>query len=265
MNTILLSVLVLGLMGAVLGALLAVASKVFHVEVDPKQAAVRQCLAGANCGGCGYPGCDGYAAAVAAGKAPTNKCVAGGAETAAKVAEIMGVSAGADERRIAFVPCSGCEGHAEMRFNYTGPQDCRAAMLFGGKSNKTCTFACIGLGNCVKACQFGAMHLENGVAKVDRSKCVGCGACVDACPKSIVKLIPESQRVMPACSSHDKGAAVMKICKAGCIGCMKCQRECPAGAIEVKDFLAVVDPEKCTRCGHCAEVCPRHIITDFGE
>ena len=126
MNTILLSVLVLGLMGAVLGALLAVASKVFHVEVDPKQAAVRQCLAGANCGGCGYPGCDGYAAAVAAGKAPTNKCVAGGAETAAKVAEIMGVSAGAGERKIAFVSCSGCEGHAEKRFNYTGPQDCRA-------------------------------------------------------------------------------------------------------------------------------------------
>ena len=265
MNTILLSVVVLGVMGAILGALLAIASRVFHVEVDPKQAAVRECLAGANCGGCGYPGCDGYAAAVAAGKAPTNKCVAGGAETAAKVAEIMGVSAGAEERRIAFVPCSGCEGHAEKRFNYTGPQDCRAAMLFGGNSSKLCTFACIGLGNCVKACQFGAMHLENGVAKVDRSKCVGCGACVDACPKSIVKLIPESQRVMPACSSHDKGAAVMKICKAGCIGCMKCQRECPAGAIEVKDFLAVVDPEKCTRCGHCAEVCPRHIITDFGE
>ena len=137
MNTILLSVVVLGVMGAILGALLAIASRVFHVEVDPKQAAVRECLAGANCGGCGYPGCDGYAAAVAAGKAPTNKCVAGGAETAAKVAEIMGVSAGAEERRIAFVPCSGCEGHAEKRFNYTGPQDCRAAMLFGGKSNKT--------------------------------------------------------------------------------------------------------------------------------
>ena len=263
--TILYSVLVLGALGAIFGALLAFASKIFYVEVDPKQAAVRECLAGANCGGCGYPGCDGYAAAVAKGEAPCNKCVACAPEMHAKIAEIMGASNEEAEKMVAFVPCSGCTDVAEPRFNYTGPEDCRAAMLFGGKSNKLCTFACIGLGNCVKACQFGAMHLENGVAKVDRSKCVGCGACVDACPKSIVKLIPESQRVMVACSSHDKGAAVMKICKAGCIGCMKCQRECPAGAIEVRDFLAVVDPEKCTRCGHCAEVCTRHIITDFGE
>ena len=265
MTTILNSILVLGVLGAVFGAVLAFASRIFHVEVDPKEAAVRECLAGANCGGCGYPGCDGYAAAVARGEAPTNKCVAGGAETAAKVAEIMGVAAGDADKMVAFVPCSGSFDAAERRFNYSGPEDCRAAMLFGGKSSKLCTFACIGLGNCSRACKFDAMHVVNGVARVDRSKCVGCGACVDACPKSIVKLIPESQRVMPACSSKDKGAAVMKICKAGCIGCMKCQRECPAGAIEVKDFLAVVDPEKCTRCGHCAEVCPRHIITDFGE
>ncbi len=263
--TILYSVLVLGALGGLFGALLAIAAKVFHVEVDPKQAAVRECLAGANCGGCGYPGCDGYAAAVAKGEAPCNKCVACAPEMHAKIAEIMGASADAAEKKVAFVSCSGCTDVAEPRFHYTGPEDCRAAMLFGGKSNKLCTFACIGLGNCVKACQFDAMHIVDGVARVDRSKCVGCGACADACPKSIIKLLPESQRVMPACSSRDKGAAVMKICKAGCIGCMKCQRECPAGAIEVKDFLAVVDPAKCTGCGHCAEVCPRHIITDFKQ
>ena len=188
MKTILLAILVLGALGALFGALLAFASKIFHVEVDPKQAAIRSCLAGANCGGCGYPGCDGYAAAVAAGEAPTNKCVAGGDATAAAVAEIMGVSADAAEKMVAFVPCSGTLEAAELRFNYNGPEDCRAAMLFGGKSNKLCTFACIGLGNCAKACQFDAMHIVNGVAKVDRYNCVGCGACVDAGPKSIVKL-----------------------------------------------------------------------------
>ena len=128
-------------------------------------------------------------------------------------------------------PAPAARTWPEPRFNYTGPEDCRAAMLFGGKSNKMCTFACIGLGNCAKACQFDAMHIVDGVAKVDRSKCVGCGACVDACPKSIVKLIPESQKIMPACRNMDKGAQVMKICKVGCIGCMKCQRECPADAI----------------------------------
>ena len=265
MKTILLSILVLGALGAIFGALLAFASKIFHVEVDPKQAAVREALAGANCGGCGYPGCDGYAAAVVRGEAPCNRCVAGGAETAARVAEIMGVSNDAAEKMVAFVPCSGGAGNAEMRFNYNGPKDCQAAMLFGGKSNKLCTFACIGLGNCARACQFDAMHIVDGVAKVDRSKCVGCGACVEICPKNIVKLIPESQKIMPACSNRDKGGVVMKMCSVGCIGCMKCQRECPADAIVVKDNLAQVDPAKCVQCGHCADICPRHIIEYFGK
>ena len=115
MKSILLAIAVLGALGAVFGALLAYASKIFHVEVDPKQEEVRACLAGANCGGCGYPGCDGYAAAVARGEAPTNKCVAGGAEAAAKIAEIMGVSGADVEKMVAFVPCSGIAGHAEMR------------------------------------------------------------------------------------------------------------------------------------------------------
>lgn len=263
MKSILLSILVLGALGALFGAILAYASKIFHVEVDPKQEAIRNVVAGANCGGCGFPGCDGYAAAVANGEAPINRCVAGGAETAAKIAEIMGVSATAAEKKVAFVPCSGCEGVAEKRFNYSGPQDCRAAMLFGGKSNKSCTFACIGFGNCVKECKFDAMHIVNGIAQVDRSKCVGCGACVEACPKSIVKLIPEKQKVMTACSSKDKGAHVMKICSAGCIGCGKCAKECPADAITVTDNLASINAKACVGCGHCADICPRHIIKAF--
>ena len=262
--SIFLAIIVLGVLGAIFGALLAYASKIFHVEVDPKQAQIRECLAGANCGGCGYPGCDGYAAAVAKGEAPTNRCVAGGEATAAKVAEIMGVSNDAADKMVAFVPCSGSLEAAELRFNYNGPEDCRAAMLFGGRSSKMCTFACIGFGNCAKACQFDAMHIIDGVARVDRLNCVGCGACVDACPKSIVKLIPEKQKIMPACSNTEKGAQVMKVCKVGCIGCMKCQRECPADAIVVKDNLAQVDPSKCVQCGHCADICPRHIISYFG-
>jgi electron transport complex protein RnfB len=237
---------VLGAMGAIFGALLAFAAKIFYVEVDPKQEAVRECLAGANCGGCGYPGCDGYAAAVAAGQAPVNCCVAGGQAAADKIAEIMGVSAGAEEKMVAFVPCSGA--------------DCQAAMLFGGKSNKECRFACIGLGNCARACKFGAMHIVNGVAKVDRDKCVGCMACADACPKKIIEKVPYKQAVLVGCRNQDKGAVTRKICGVGCIGCMKCQRECPAEAIKIENFVSTIDYDKCVGCGHCAEICPRGII-----
>ena len=216
---------VLGAMGAIFGALLAFAAKIFYVEVDPKQEAVRECLAGANCGGCGYPGCDGYAAAVAAGQAPVNCCVAGGQAAADKIAEIMGVSAGAEEKMVAFVPCSGAEGVAVKRFNYQGPQDCQAAMLFGGKSNKECRFACIGLGNCAKACKFGAMHIVNGVAKVDRDKCVGCMACADACPKKIIEKVPYKQAVLVGCRNQDKGAVTRKICDVGCIASVSARQK----------------------------------------
>ena len=262
MTTILFAVLVLGAMGAIFGAALAFAAKIFYVEVDPKEAAVRECLAGANCGGCGFPGCDGYAKAVAEGKAPTNACVAGGPEAAAKIAEIMGVSAGVGEKMVAHVPCSGGCGVAVPRFNYNGPQDCQAAMLFGGKSNRECSFACIGLGNCARACKFDAMHVVNGVAKVDREKCVACMACADACPKKIIEKVPYKQTVLQNCRNQDKGAVTRKICDVGCIGCMKCQRECPADAIKVENFLAKIDYDKCVQCGHCVDICPRSILKD---
>lgn len=254
------AVILCTIVGAVGAIILVAAAKFMAVEEDPRIEEVSACLAGANCGGCGFPGCDGYAAAVAKGEAPVNKCVAAGPEAAAKIAEIMGVSAGDVEKKVAFVPCSGTEGHASKRFNYSGPKNCQAAMLFGGKSNMDCRFACIGLGNCANACQFGAMSIVDGVAKVNREKCVGCGACVDACPKKIVKLVPYDQHVLVACSSCDKGAAVMKVCDEGCIGCMKCQRECPADAIVIQDSLARIDVSKCVQCGHCSDICPRHII-----
>jgi len=263
MLTILYAVLVLGLLGGIFGALLGFAAKIFHVDEDPRLGEVRECLAGANCGGCGFPGCDGYAAAIVAGTAPTNKCVVGGSEAAAKIGEIMGVAAGDTEKMVAFVPCSGENGVAQPRFNYSGPKNCQAAMLFGGRDSKDCRFACVGLGNCVEACQFDAMHLENGVAKVDREKCVGCASCAEACPKKIIQMVPYKQKVIPACSSQEKGAVVMKQCDVGCIGCMKCQRECPVKdgpAITVTNNLASIDYSKCIGCGKCATVCPRHII-----
>ena len=260
MMNIIYAVAVLGVLGALWGAILAFASKVFAVEVDPREEAVMECLAGANCGGCGYPGCSGYAAAIVAGEAPIDKCGPGGPEAAAKIGEIMGVGGGSSEKMIAFVPCSGNLDVAGLKFNYTGEKTCQAAMGYGGKGTKICSYACIGYGDCVKACKFGAMKIENGVAKVDREKCVGCMACAEACPKDVIVKVPYSQNELVACRSNDKGPAVIKACKVGCIGCMKCVKECPADAIKVTNFLAEIDPNKCVKCGHCETVCPRKII-----
>ena len=254
------AILVLGVLGAIFGGLLAFAAKIFHVDEDERIGQVRECLAGANCGGCGYAGCDAYAAAVVAGEAPPNKCGPGGAKTAAAVAAIMGLDAVPEVKYVAYVPCSGSCGTAKDFFEYEGPKDCVAAMRFGNKGPKACQFSCIGFGNCVRACQFDAMHIENGVAVVDREKCTSCMACASACPKQIIQKVPYEQRVLVGCRSNDKGAQTRKLCDAGCIGCMKCQRECPHEAIKVVNNLAVIDYDKCTGCGHCAETCPRHII-----
>ena len=254
------AILVLGILGAVFGGLLAFAAKIFHVEEDERIGQVRECLAGANCGGCGYAGCDAYAAAVVAGEAPPNKCGPGGSKTAAAVAAIMGLDAVPDVKYVAYVPCSGSCDTAKNFFDYEGPKDCVAAMRFGNKGPKACQFSCIGFGTCVNACQFDAMHIVNGVAVVDREKCTSCMACAAACPKQIIQKVPYEQRVLVGCRSNDKGAQTRKLCDAGCIGCMKCQRECPHEAIKVVNNLAVIDYDKCTGCGHCAEVCPRQII-----
>ena len=260
MNGIIVAVLVLGALAAVFGIMLVLASRVFRVEADPREAEVRACLAGANCGACGYAGCDAYASAVAKGQAPVNCCGPGGAETAEKIAAVMGVDNADTEGKKAFVACCGISGRVRKRFLYNGPQDCAAAMLFGGNGDKQCSFACIGLGSCVKVCKFEAMSIVDGIAKVDREKCVGCGACKAACPKKIIKLVPESRRYAVACSSQDKGAVLMKLCDAGCIGCQKCRLSCPEDAIVFENNIARIDSKKCTNCGICAEVCPKEII-----
>ena len=257
---VLVCVAILGGLGLIFGLVLGFAAKKFAVEVDPREEAIVGCLPGANCGGCGFAGCGGYAAAVVKGEAPTNRCAAGGAEVAAQIAEIMGVKAETAERSVAMVRCSGFTGHAQKKYEYAGIHDCRSASLLPGGGPNECAFGCLGFGSCEAACPFDAIHVQDGVARVDHEKCVGCMTCAAACPKNLIIKVPYSAKVTVPCASTEKGAVLRKYCDIGCIGCRMCEKACEHDAIHVADNLASIDYSKCVSCGKCAEKCPRHLI-----
>ena len=212
MEGILYPTLVMGGLGVIFGALLAFASEKFYVAVDERQSKIREILPGANCGGCGYPGCDGYAEACVSGAAQPNKCAAGGPDVAAKIAEILGVAAEASEPMVAFVKCHGTYDKTVKDCVYMGFDDCRSAAVVPGKGPASCTYGCLGFGTCVKVCQFDAIHVKDGVAVVDREKCVGCGSCAAECPRGVIALVPKKSKVQVGCSNPLKGPFVKKVC-----------------------------------------------------
>lgn len=260
MNGIVTAIIVVTVIGIICAVVLAVASKVMAVPVDERIPAVRECLPGANCGGCGFAGCDGYAAALVEDPTlPLNLCAPGGAAAAENLSAVLGRAAGTVEAKAAVVHCKGDCAVTSCKMDYAGIQSCKAAkLMFGGPGQ--CTFGCMGLGDCAKACPYDAICIENGIAHVDTRKCVGCGACTKVCPNHIITVLPVSTPVVVSCSNKEKGMVVRKKCTAGCIGCGMCMRKCPNGAITVVDNLAVIDYEKCTGCGTCKEVCPSKCI-----
>lgn len=252
----------LGGLGLVIAVILLVASIKLAVKVDEREAAIRAVLPGANCGACGFPGCDGYAAAVASGKAPLSSCSVGGQAVAARIGEIMGQEVAAAEPMVAALVCRGGKAEAEQRFEYRGASGCReAALLLGGP--KACIYGCVGLGHCAEVCPFGAIKMnENRLPVIDGKKCTGCGKCVKECPKQTLILLPRSKLVYLACVSHDKGKAVKSVCRVGCIACNLCVKACPAGALTMVNNLPVMDFTKCTDCGICVHKCPTHSFVD---
>lgn len=258
MIPVLIGVGVLGGLGLVLGLLLTVANKVFEIPSDPKRDAVRNALPGANCGGCGFAGCDALADAIAAGKAPINACPVGGSAVASEIAKIMGVEETPQQvRNIATVVCQGTLDRCKTKFVYHGIRDCVAATLVND-GNKACKYACLGLGTCVRACKFDAIHIDehSGIARVDPDKCQSCGACVRACPKHVLSLQPEIVPVRLLCRAAEEGNLVSDNCKIGCVGCELCKDACKFGAITMVNHLPVIDMSKCTGCMMCAETCP---------
>jgi Na+-translocating ferredoxin:NAD+ oxidoreductase RNF subunit RnfB len=246
--------------GLFIGLFLGFAAKTFEVKVDEREIKVRELLPGANCGGCGYPGCDGMAAAIAKGDAPVNGCPVANKEAHLKIAEVMGTSVEEAEKKVAFVKCSGTCDKTQVKYEYYGVQDCNKAALVPGKGNKKCSYGCMGFGSSVTACAFDAIHIVNGIAFVDKEKCSGCSACAAKCPNRLIEMVPAAARHLVACSSLDKGKDTKAACSAGCIGCKPCVKACETGAITVDNNLAHIDYGKCTNCGKCAAVCPVKVI-----
>ena len=257
---ILIAIAILGGLGLVFGLILAAASKIFYVETDERLDPIKDALPGANCGGCGYAGCGAYAQAIIDGEAEIGKCAAGGNECAQKIAAIMGVEAAEQERMVALVRCRGYD--RKMKGEYEGIHDCIAATKVAGRGPIACKFGCLGYGNCVAACKFGAISIQEGVAMIDREKCTGCMSCAAVCPRNLIVPMPYKNEMYVSCASVAVPRISAKVCGNGCIACGKCEKVCHADAIHVVNNVAVIDYTKCVSCGLCATACPRHVIRD---
>ena len=262
MNTILYTIICAVVIAFILGLLLGLFKKIFHVETDPKVAQVREVLSGANCGGCGLAGCDAFACAVVKGNAEVNGCVAGGAEVAGKISQVLGRAGVEVKPKIAFLACGGTKDCAKPKGIYDGLQTCAAANLVAN-GTKLCSYGCIGLGDCVKVCPFGALSMgADGLPVVDKTKCVACGKCQSVCPKHLFKIIDaDIKGPVAKCSSlSENKVQIRKDCTAGCFKCGMCARKCPEGAIDNSSGLPVIDYSKCTACGECIKACVDKVL-----
>ncbi len=260
LQDILVPLAAVGGLGLVMGLLLAFASKKFSVEVDPKVAAVRDLLGGANCGACGFPGCAGLASALAEGSVPVSACPVASSENKAKIAEILGIESGDTEPVAAFVLCQGGK-NCKDNYDYIGVKSCAAAKLVAG-GPKGCAWGCMGFGDCVAACPFGALSInENGVAHVDMESARPAGSACWACPVGVIQILPQSNIVRARGKKNQRWRGEIRpVCTKACIGCGICVKQCEFGAITLENNLARIDPAKCTACLACAKKCPTGAI-----
>lgn len=247
-------------LGVMSGILLSVFSKIFSVKTDERVENIILNLPGLNCGACGFSGCENYAQSIVKDNTSTNKCIPGGEETSKKLSDIIGISFENVVKNIAYVSCNGKVPNATSSvYDYSGENTCVACnTYYQGKG--TCKFSCLGYGDCVKKCNYGAISIIDNVSVIDANLCVGCTLCVASCPKGIINMRSEKNKVFVACSSCDIGKISNQNCKNSCIACKKCENICKYDAIKVIDNIAIIDYDKCTSCGDCVTVCPKKCI-----
>ncbi len=262
MSGLILGLLVMGGLGLLLSLILVMAYIKLNVPPNPLEEKLRKILPGANCGGCGFPGCDAYAESLAKGESPPDLCPVGGPSLAQEIAKIIGKEAGEVKKMIAVSTCKGGDNYCSRSFEYRGITTCRAAHVSGG-GGKDCVYGCLGYGDCEEACPFNAITMsEYRIPIVDPEKCTGCGICVEVCPRDVMQLIPADKAVYLACRSLEKGVAVKNICKVGCFACGICVRVCPYDALKMEGNIPVMDFDKCTDCGICVAKCPTDSYID---
>lgn len=264
-QTIIWTIVILTVLGLLLSLVLYLVAQRFKVVEDPRIDEVEKVMPGANCGGCGFAGCRAFAeAAVKAPNLDNNYCPVGGNEVMGKVAAILGYEVKAKAPEVAVVRCNGTCSVRPRTSNYDGYPSCKVkASLYTGDTG--CSFGCLGCGDCVEACQFGALSMnpETGLPVVDEAKCTACGACSRACPKGLIEIRPKGprgMRVWVSCRNQDKGPAAKKACASACIGCGICAKTCTHDAIVVENNIAYIDPAKCKLCRECEAMCPTGAI-----
>ena len=263
MDTVIITIISVAVLGFVCAVLLAIISKVMHVDVDERVLALRACLPGVNCGACGYSGCDKYAVALVEGETEANLCTPGGEEVLTQICDILEISVFEGvKKKIAIVLCIGDAGARRKKMEYVGINTCFAAkQLYGGVG--ACTFGCLGLGDCVRVCPDSAICIKADLARVDLRSCTGCGLCVEACPSGIMTIEDDTLGVAILCKNTEKGSALRDKCTKGCTGCTRCVRECPQEAITIEDSLAHIDYTKCDNCRKCMDSCRQGCIVSI--